>query len=529
MIETIGQLENEMIKSLSGLNQSLTCELNNYKLIVKNMSEENAWLKEQIAWFKKQMFGQKSDKIVKDLDQTQPLLEGLEMPAETAPEQKTETVAEHARVKRVKKGEGKTFIEYPEDLPVVRNVIDIPEEEKKDPESGEELVHIRDEVSRKLAMKEAQFYIIEHVRPVWAKKSCPEDGVKTAYMPDHPIEKSPADVSVIAHVIVGKCADHLPLYRMQEQFARQNVRISRQTMSNWLICAGKMLSSLRDLMLEKILASGSIFVDETPVKMIVKGLGRCRNATMWVYVGGGGADPPYKVYDFCLDRKYANPMKVLKNFKGHMHSDQYGAYIEISKNEGVFWDPCMTHIRRKFVDAEAGDPEFRTKILRKINNLFRFERIAWSRTPEERVRIRVEKEEPIIDEMTAMVRERLLKGGLLPKSDFRNALEYYMTAAPFLKNYLRNPDARLDNNPAERALRPFVIGKKNWLFVGSGDGGRAMATLLSLVQTCRALGINPTEYLEDVLRRIMGHSAKRLDELLPDKWKEARQNPAPGK
>jgi hypothetical protein len=181
----------------------------------------------------------------------------------------------------------------------------------------------------------------------------------------------------------------------------------------------------------------------------------------------------------------------------------------------------MAHIRRKFVEAEHGDPEFRGKIIWLIRNLFRFERVAWSRKPEERLRIRNEKEAPIIDRMAAMVKERMVNGPLLPMSNFRKALEYFMTAEPHLRNYLANPDARLDNNIAERAIKPLVIGRKNWLFVGSKDGGRATATILSLVQTCRALGIDPGKYLNDILDRFMGHPANRIEELLPDKWKAA--------
>jgi len=152
------------------------------------------------------------------------------------------------------------------------------------------------------------------------------------------------------------------------------------------------------------------------------------------------------------------------------------------------------------------------------------ERVAWSRNAEERLRIRRELEKPILDRITAMVKERLLSGGLLPKSNIAKALNYYMGLAPYLVNYIDHPDARLDNNVAERGLRPLTIGRKNWLFVGSEDSGSSAATILSLVQTCRNLGINPQEYLEDILRRIMSHPAKQIDQLLPDSWLAAKQN-----
>lgn len=191
--------------------------------------------------------------------------------------------------------------------------------------------------------------------------------------------------------------------------------------------------------------------------------------------------------------------------------------------DAITWCPCWSHIRRKFFDAESGDLPFRNWVLRKIRYLFMLEKVAWARTPEERLRIRQEKEVPIIDELIQKIKARLTNGNLLPKSKFREALGYFCGLIPYLKSYTNHAFARLDNNVAERAVRPLAIGRKNWLFFGSEDGGEAAAILLSLVQTCRGLKINPREYLEDVFRRLMGHSAQKLEELLPDRWLAAHQ------
>lgn len=271
------------------------------------------------------------------------------------------------------------------------------------------------------------------------------------------------------------------------------------------------------------MASGAVFADETPIDLQVKGKSSCQQAYMWIYVGGGGGDPPYRFFEFCLTRSHDHPLVTLKHYKGLLHSDKYGAYEKLAKQEGIIWCPCMAHVRRKFVEAEGGDPALRRQILRKIRYLFMLERVAWVRPAEERLRIRQDIEKPILDQITQMVKDRLMAGGLLPKSNFAKALNYYQGLAPYLPNYLNHPDARLDNNVAERGIRPLTIGRKNWLFVGSEDGGRASATILSLVQTCRNLGINPQEYLEDVLRRIMGHPARQIHELLPDIWLEAKK------
>jgi len=184
----------------------------------------------------------------------------------------------------------------------------------------------------------------------------------------------------------------------------------------------------------------------------------------------------------------------------------------------IIWHPCWAHIRRKFFEAEAGDQSFREWILMKIRHLFMLEKVAWARTPEERLKIRQEKEVPIIDDLIKKIKERLSDPKLLPKSKFRKALGYFCGLIPYLKNYTQHAFARLDNNVAERAIRPLTTRRKNWLFFGSEDGGEAGAILLSFVQTCRGLGINPRDYLEDIFRRLMDHNAQKLHELLPDQW-----------
>ncbi len=195
--------------------------------------------------------------------------------------------------------------------------------------------------------------------------------------------------------------------------------------------------------------------------------------------------------------------------------------------EGEIPRSTQRHTRRKFFEAEVGDLIFREWVLRKIKYLFMLEKVAWKRSPEERLEIRLEKEIPIIDELIAKIKGKLTDGRILPKSKLREAIGYFCGLIPHLKNYTKSPWARLDNNVAERAIRPLAIGRKNWLFFGSVEGGEAGGVILSLVQTCRGLGINPMEYLEDVMRRLMGHNAQKLHELLPDQWRKDREkNPS---
>lgn len=313
----------------------------------------------------------------------------------------------------------------------------------------------------------------------------------------------------------------MPLYRIAEAMGREGIDISRKLLSQWVIRCGMALKSLYEEMVRKILIGQNIFIDESPVKL--QAVGQCKTAYMWVVVGGNASNPAYRIYDFRENRHHDNVLDILQEYRGILHSDKYAAYQRLAERKIITWCPCWSHIRRKFFEAEAGDREFRDWVLRKIRYLFMLDRVAWARSEDERLRIRQEKEVPIIDELIERIKKRLIDGKILPKSKLREALGYFCGLIPYLKNYTKHPFARLDNNVAERAVRPLAIGRKNWLFFGSPDGGEAGAILLSLVQTCRGLEINPREYLEDIFSRLMGHNAQKLDELLPDQWQLARK------
>jgi hypothetical protein len=216
-------------------------------------------------------------------------------------------------------------------------------------------------------------------------------------------------------------------------------------------------------------------------------------------------------------------MQMLQGYDGVLHSDKYGAYETLAQKKQIVWCPCWAHIRRKFFEAEGGDPKFREWVLSRIQQLFEMEEAAWAAAPDERLKIRQTQETLLIDELIDKIKPKLHDGKVLPKSKLREALGYFCSLIPYMKNYTLHSNARLDNNVAERAIRPLAIGRKNWLFFGSREGGDAAAVLLSLVQTCRGLQVNPREYLEDLFRRFMGHPANRLEELLPDRWASGRQ------
>lgn len=490
-------------------------------LTIELLLEENRLLKaqikllqEQVAWFTKQLFGQRSEKLTSLDNSEQLVLPGLEASIPPLDDDSKKIVPEHVR--RSANRNGQDQITFPESIHVETIVLDIAEEDKICKDTGLPLVKIGEEISQKLAYKPGKTYIKKFVRPKYAHPQQEEKGVVIAPMIEGLIPKCRADESFLAHVLVSKFADHLPLYRIAEILSRDGVGVSRKLLSQWVLRCGAALKPLYDLMLEKILKSGNSYVDETPVKLQAKG--GCKQAYMWVIVGGNETTPAYRVFRFCETRAHEHALKLLADYEGVFHSDKYQAYEKVAKQKGVIWCPCWVHVRRKFFEAEQGDPVFRKWVLRKIRYLFMLEKVAWARSPEKRLKIRQEKEVPIINELIDKIKARVIDGAILPKSKFKEALGYFCGLIPYLKNYTQHAFARLDNNTAERAIRPLAIGRKNWLFFGSKDGAEAGAVILSLVQTCRGLNINPEEYLEDVMRRIMDHPANQLEELLPDQW-----------
>lgn len=483
---------------------------------IESLKHENRYLREQIEWFKRQLFGKKSEKIIDQKTQSN-WLPGLEELAEPACEEKK--VKEHTRKKQDRKNLNK--LEYPDNLPVEQQILDLSESEKICSQTGLPLIVIGQEVTRKLAKKPVSFFIKEIIRIKYALPKGAEEGIRTACLPSYILPRCSVDDSVLADVVCMKFADYLPLYRISEIYGRDGVQISRQVLSQWILKLGKQLEPLYKALEKRVLNSGNIFIDETPVDLIEKGKGQVHQAIMWAVSGGKCSNPFDRIYRFSYDRKMNHAHEILSTFPGGvLHSDKYRAYVQIAKDEKIIWCPCWAHIRRKFVESDSGDTEFTSWILRKIKYLYMLDRVAWSRSEEDRLKIRQEKSSPIIDEIIEAVKDKLINGKILPRSKYKEALGYLASLIPYLKNYTQQAFAQLDNNVVERAIRPVTIGRKNWLFFGSEEGGKSAAVLLSLVQTCRAYSINPREYLEDIFFRLMDHNAKDIENLLPGNWRK---------
>ncbi len=407
-------------------------------------------------------------------------------------------------------------IPIPEHLERVEILLDIPEEQKIGPE-GKPLKVIAVEVSEKLEYRPGKLIVNVYKRPQYAvPESIDTAGVIAASMPDHPIARCKADIGFIAHVIVSKYADHQPLYRQDAIYEREGVTVPRATQCSWMMQVYEVARYLEETLQAAIWESRIIFTDDTPVPLQAKGNGKVKKARLWVYVRGGPG-PPLIVYDFSCDRSKQRPLAFLDGYRGYVHADAYSGYDELFKRGDIIEVGCWAHARRKFDEAASSRPREATDILARIARLYhQVETPCAAMTTEERCRYRQEHARPILDGIFAKLTE--LQQQTIPSEPLRKAVDYALNQRAALCRYIENGWLRPDNNLAENAMRPIALGRKNWMTVGSERGGRAAALYMSLIQSCKGRGINPWEYFDDLLRRIMSHPVSRLRELLPDVW-----------
>jgi transposase len=405
----------------------------------------------------------------------------------------------------------------PEHLERVEVIIDIPEDKKVSPLTGEPLKVISVECSEKLEYRPGKLFVKVYQRPQYALPG--NEGVVCAAMPDSPIAKCKADVGLLAHVIVSKFADHLPHYRQDAIFHRERVEIPRATQSGWMMQMYESIKILVPVLTRAVQESGILFTDDTPVALQdhQNHPGKFKKARLWVYVRGG-TTPPLSVYDFSIDRGKKRPLAFLAGYRGYVHADAYSGYDELFKKEGIIEIGCWAHARRKFDEAASSRPKEATDILARIARLYHeVETPGKYLKVEELYQLRQQKAKSLLDNIFEVLDD--LKARTIPSEPLRKAIDYSLNQKVALCRYLENGHLKPDNNTAENAMRPVALGRKNWLFVGSERGGHAAALYMSLIQSCKNLDINPWEYFNDMLRRIMNHPVNRLRELLPDQWR----------
>jgi transposase len=413
-----------------------------------------------------------------------------------------------------RKGHGRGAL--PKSLQRQRVVHDLAEGQRQCPQCQGELKRIGEEVSERLEYVPASLVVIEEASQKYA---CPKGcTVVTAEKPMAPIEKGLPGPGLLAHVAVSKYGDHLPLHRQEAIFQRQGVELSRQTMADWMRACADLANPLYELMKQQILCSKAIQTDDTPVPVLDPDLPHTRTGRIWTYVGDG--EHPYIVYDYTPTRSRDGPEEFLKAFRGYLQADAYSGYDHFYEEpeRGIEEVACMAHVRRKHWEAQSSDLMRSTVMLAYIRLLYDVEREARDQKlgSDARRALRQAKSKPILEDIHAYLERE--QPQVLPKSPEGQAIAYTLSNWKALTRYCDDGDLEIDNNGAERSLRGIAVGRRNWTFLGSDNGGRTAAILSSLIATCKRLHIDTFAYLRDVLTRIAAHPKNRLEELLPDEW-----------
>lgn len=478
----------------------------------------------------RRFYGPKSERF----DPAQLLLFGLVMDTLPVDQAAVEQEAgEPLKTRRIQHKHGRAKL--PEALPRIRIEHDLTPEEKLCPNGHGERVRIGEEITEQLEYLPASFKVLQHVRFKYACKPCDQDGqgaqIVIAEKPAQPIEKGLAGPGLLAYVIVSKLGDHLPLFRLERIFARQDVHIARSTMCAWLLATGELVHPLVDLMASRVRESKVIHTDETRVPVQDETVeGKCKSGRIWTYIGD--RDHPYIVYHYTPDRSRAGPSKWLDKFRGFLQADAYGGYDGIYAT-GVKEVACWAHGRRHFFDAKDTDARRAAQMLSMVRDLYAVEDEATAQiattqsvTGEQadaiRLALRQEKSVPILATIKAWLdAEQKL---VLPRSPMAGAITYMLNQWEALCIYTRHGFLNIDNNAAERALRRVGIGRKNWLFAGHDVAAQRTATLYSLVASAERHGLDPQRYLTGVLARIAATPVTQLEQFLPDRWKAAAQS-----
>ena len=344
-----------------------------------------------------------------------------------------------------------------------------------------------------------------------------------APMPSRPIERGWPSPGLLAHVLVGKYCDHLPLYRQSGIYAREGVDLERATLADWIGKAAWLLSPLIEAVASHVMAAEKLHADDTPVPVLAPGTGKTKTGRLWVYLRDerpyGGQDPPAVVYRYSPDRKGEHPRAHLARFRGFLQADGYAGFGPLYESEPgrpavVTEVACWAHVRRKIYDVHlATKAPIAAEALNRIGRLFNIEREVNGLAPEARRQIRQAKARPVIDGLAAFLDSSLPK--LSGKGELAGAMRYARGRWEALTRYLDDGRLEISNNAAERAIRPLALGRKNYMFAGSDAGGERAAAIYTLVETAKLNGLNPEAYLRAILNDIADHPINRVGDLLP--------------
>lgn len=477
-------------------------------------------LKLLIAKLRRMQFGRKSEKVAWQIEQLQLRLDELEAsraeqatPSAAAPVAATETPGTAKPTRRP----------LPAHLP--RQTRKILPGHTACPDCGGELKHLGEDVSEMLEYVPASFMVIRQVREKLACGRC--DKIVQAEAPSRPIARGIAGPGLLAHVLVSKYADHLPLYRQEEIYERHGVELDRATMADWVGQTSVLLQPLVDALRRHVMSASKLHADDTPVPVLAPGLGKTKLGRLWTYVRddrpAGDQTPPAVWFAYSSDRKGEHPQAHLQDFRGMLQADAYAGFDALYQSGRIQEAACWAHVRRKFYDLHvAHNSPVATEALRRIGELYAVEADIRGQQPEERRRVRNERSRPLLESLKQWLEETL--GKLSKKSETAQAVRYALGRWDSLLCYVDDGRLEIDNNAAERALRVVALGRKNYLFAGSDRGGERAAAIYSVIGTAKLNGVDPETYLREVLTRIADHPINRIEELLP--WNLAVDRPA---
>jgi transposase len=462
-------------------------------------------LKLQLANLRRHRFGAKSEALDHIIDQLELALEEAEI---AASRKRHDTRC----VEPEPKGQPKRK-PLPDHLPR-EDVVLSPGETCE--QCGGALRHLGEDVSETLEFVPGRFKVIRTVRPKLSCRCC--ETIHQASVPSMPIERGRPGPGLLAHVLVSKYADHLPLYRQSQIYRRDGVHLERSTLSDWVGRSAGLLEPLADVIGAHVLAGSAIHADDTPVNVLAPGTGKTNTGRLWVYLRDerdwSGSAPPAAFYRFTPDRKGRWPQDHLKNFHGWLHADGYAGFEELYRTGSLKEVACLAHIRRKFFDIHAAQGSGIAKeALERIADLYRIEATIRGDPPDRRKAVRQDHAAPLIDDLEAWLQAQLTQ--ISGKSALAGAIRYGLTRLKRLRPYLEDGRLSIDNNAAERGMRAIAVGRKNYLFMGSDGGGKSAAVAYTLIETAKLNGVDPQAWLTDTLARIADHKINRIDELLP--------------
>ena len=471
---------------------------------------QNERLLQIIKELQRHRFGRRAETLPEDQ-----MLLGLEEVEQVAASSEAEADNPAERAKRSAKRRMNRG-SLPAHLPRVQMVVDI--DDRSCPCCGEALHRIGEDASERLDIVPAQFRVLVVRRPKYACRAC-ENVVAQASAPARLIEGGLPTEATVAQVLVSKYADHLPLYRQAQIYARQGINLDRSTLADWVGRAAFMLRPVHARLLSVLKNSAKLFADETTAPVLDPGRGRTKTGQLWAYARDdrpwGGSDPPGVAYVYAPDRKAERPIAHLAGFKGILQVDGYGGYRVLAARGDVQLAFCWSHVRRRFYElAVAGPAPIASEALERIAGLYAIENDIRGRSAEERHAVRQEQSRPIIDALEPWLRAKLAL--ISQKTKLAEAIRYALSRWDGLTRFLADGHIEIDSNVVERALRPIALNRKNALFAGSDGGGEHWAVIASLIETCKLIGVEPQAYLADVITKIVnGHPNNRIDHLLP--------------